>query len=178
MGRRITRADPEERARLMGDPLIRGVNRRKFLRNARERMGQRGPTATSAVRAIVWAMTNGRCYYCGLQTNPFENFCVDHVQPLSRGGTNDIDNLVPCCDYCNRYKGTHLVEEWQVLRRVQYCAQFYDEELLYIDCGLPGADPEPPPLWFQTEEFTALEYDQMRHNVLQACRTEPHLGDY
>lgn len=33
---------------------------------------------------------------------------VDHVQPLSRGGSNDISNLVLCCLDCNQRKGNRV----------------------------------------------------------------------
>ena len=33
---------------------------------------------------------------------PFE---VDHIIPVSRGGTNDYENLTLACRWCNRSKG-------------------------------------------------------------------------
>lgn len=51
----------------------------------------------------------GKCYYCG-ETG---NLGADHVLPLSRGGTNDIENLVACCERCNKSKGGRTVEEWK-----------------------------------------------------------------
>ena len=65
------------------------------------------------VRALVWSFTDGRCYYCGFQTNPFLTFCVDHVTPLARGGDDEIGNLVPCCVTCNSRKGARLPYEWR-----------------------------------------------------------------
>jgi 5-methylcytosine-specific restriction endonuclease McrA len=45
---------------------------------------------------------------------PWENYMwagvgeatVDHVVPQSLGGTDDIENLVPCCKTCNSKKGS------------------------------------------------------------------------
>lgn len=49
------------------------------------------------------------CRYCGDQLGPFE---VDHVRPLSRGGTNDRENLSCACVSCNTQKGRMLLHEW------------------------------------------------------------------
>lgn len=62
-------------------------------------------TMRPATRAAVWAKTDGRCVYCGIQTNPFSTFSIDHVVPVSKGGTDDLANLVPCCRSCNSRKG-------------------------------------------------------------------------
>lgn len=43
---------------------------------------------------------NYRCYYCGTLLTK-TNRSIDHRIPLVRGGTNDIENLVPACRPCN-----------------------------------------------------------------------------
>ena len=58
-----------------------------------------------AIKAAVWAKTDGFCWYCGCVLNPFKNFHIDHRIPLSQGGTDDIPNLFPSCDRCNLSKG-------------------------------------------------------------------------
>jgi len=60
-----------------------------------------------SVMSAIWDKTDGRCWYCGHALNPWKNFTVDHIQPLSSGGTDDISNLAPCCYRCNSIKGTH-----------------------------------------------------------------------
>jgi hypothetical protein len=44
------------------------------------------------------------CRRCGT----VENVSIDHVTPLSRGGTDDLDNLQLLCRSCNRKKGTRI----------------------------------------------------------------------
>lgn len=57
-------------------------------------------------RAAVWAKTDGDCWYCCKAINPFVDFTMDHVIPVSRGGRDELDNLVPCCKKCNNTKGS------------------------------------------------------------------------
>lgn len=49
------------------------------------------------------------CVYCASTDGPFE---IDHVVPVSRGGSSDAGNLVLACRPCNRSKRDKLVEEW------------------------------------------------------------------
>lgn len=34
---------------------------------------------------------------------------VDHLVPIKRGGTDDIENLMPSCRRCNHYKRAHTL---------------------------------------------------------------------
>jgi 5-methylcytosine-specific restriction endonuclease McrA len=58
----------------------------------------------------IYERQKGRCYYCGVELNG--KFDVDHVFPLSRGGSNDPSNLVIACDFCNSSKNNRLLHEW------------------------------------------------------------------
>lgn len=49
-----------------------------------------------------------RCAYC--RHRPA--WCYDHVVPLSRGGPDRADNLVPACNACNSSKNSQLPSEW------------------------------------------------------------------
>lgn len=49
------------------------------------------------------------CLCCG-QRQPFAKLTVDHVIPLARGGSNDIDNIQPLCLRCNLVKGTKTID--------------------------------------------------------------------
>ena len=52
------------------------------------------------------------CLYCGLQASH-----VDHIFPLSRGGSHTIGNLAPSCSQCNLSKSTKTIMEWRVWKR-------------------------------------------------------------
>lgn len=83
---------------------------------AREHYAQRRTPAYRCKRAaITWQQIDqlkqehgGLCFYCGGSADT-----IDHVIPLSRGGQDPIDNLVPACRSCNSSKGQKLVAEWR-----------------------------------------------------------------
>ena len=55
----------------------------------------------------VFSKTNNRCYYCGIDLD-FFNFpaknaaVIDHVIPVSKGGSDSLDNLKSLCIKCHR----------------------------------------------------------------------------
>jgi hypothetical protein len=61
------------------------------------------------VRAAVIERDGDACFYCGERGAPLH---IDHVLATSRGGTDQMDNLVVACAACNVSKGDALVEEW------------------------------------------------------------------
>jgi len=61
-----------------------------------------------ATRFAVLHDAGYRCHYCG-RAAPSVELEVDHVFPLSRGGSNCISNLVASCFDCNRGKRDKIV---------------------------------------------------------------------
>ena len=57
---------------------------------------------TAKKRQILIDLHGERCYYCGATPDYYE---IDHVHPLSRGGTDALTNLVLSCIQCNQTKG-------------------------------------------------------------------------
>jgi 5-methylcytosine-specific restriction endonuclease McrA len=53
-----------------------------------------------------------QCAYCSTGLNK-KTVTEDHVIPLSKGGNDDIDNIVPCCYSCNSSKNDRTPEEWR-----------------------------------------------------------------
>lgn len=78
-------------------------NRRALKRNA-------PGTHTAADVAAQYERQHGRCYYCGAKV--CEAYHVDHVLPLSKGGSNGPENLVIACPQCNMSKHDKLPHEF------------------------------------------------------------------
>lgn len=53
----------------------------------------------------------GLCFYCHKDVG--SRFDADHVIPLSKGGTDFIQNIVIACPSCNRSKSDKTIEEWE-----------------------------------------------------------------
>ena len=96
---------------------------------------------SSKVKARVWKKTDGKCWYCGTETIPFsserspllvnKDFCVDHAIPRSRGGGDELENLVPACWTCNNRKGDRTVEEFRALISQHHCLATTKETVEY-----------------------------------------------
>ncbi len=60
--------------------------------------------------ATLYQNQDGKCRYCSSELrNIYE---VDHMTPLSRGGSNKADNLCCACSSCNRSKHTRTADEF------------------------------------------------------------------
>ena len=52
----------------------------------------------------------GCCFYCGSEMNGTRH--LDHKTPVSRGGTDQPENLCWACELCSREKGERTAEEY------------------------------------------------------------------
>ena len=87
-----------------------------------------GQSFIAAEWMALLAHHGGACAYCGSRVL----IEIDHRTPLSRGGSNLIDNILPACRRCNRRKRTMTEEEFRdFLQR---------ERRQGLELGLEGLD--------------------------------------
>lgn len=67
-----------------------------------------------SLRIKVLNKYNKKCAYCGNDIT-IEDMKVDHILPQSKGGTDDMDNLMPACEICNHYKDSHNLIKFKYL---------------------------------------------------------------
>lgn len=101
--------DPERRQRQIESSPNRGDVRKAADARRRARKLDASGSYTSAEWRSLVDLSGGRCAYCGVVAN----LHADHRQPLSRGGSNAINNIVPACASCNIRKSILTESEFR-----------------------------------------------------------------
>jgi len=65
---------------------------------------------TSEEADWLYDSQHGLCYYCGVR---LVDYHIDHMLPLTRGGTNFLENLCCACPECNISKGQMTSSEYR-----------------------------------------------------------------
>ncbi len=93
MYRKPTRFKPRFAKQLKTDGDRQSSARRGYNREWREK-----------IRPEVLGRDGYKCQSCGANLMGKKQAHVDHIVPLARGGTNDIDNLQTLCASCHSTK--------------------------------------------------------------------------
>lgn len=76
-------------------------------------------------RLAIYLRDNFTCQHCGLDLQTIKpgdgiRIELDHIDPVSRGGTNEARNLVTSCSKCNLLHSDNLIQElWGWMRLAQ-----------------------------------------------------------
>lgn len=98
---------PAEYLRLIVDRWVFGISRRYAAEMAvPDSLPKRAKRINlrAADRNRLFERDEGRCAYCKGQLLYNDNWHIDHIKPISKGGTNDLTNLVLSCSRCNLEK--------------------------------------------------------------------------
>jgi 5-methylcytosine-specific restriction endonuclease McrA len=96
--------DQRERVRRTTDKYRDGIAHKNHIRRTAERTGDR------ITRTHVWERDMGMCHICKQATDR-NDWHLDHITPLARGGTHTWDNVAVSHASCNLAKGVRT--EWQ-----------------------------------------------------------------
>lgn len=119
-GYKIAWATPEQIAAGLGEPeleiapesmpsptpaYVRASGQKRRARKA----GVIGQHTAADIHAKLEAQ-EGRCFYCDQSIDP--HYHVEHMVPLSRGGSNAAENICLACPTCNMRKGRKTASEF------------------------------------------------------------------
>jgi 5-methylcytosine-specific restriction endonuclease McrA len=94
--------------RYMTDEAYRLYHRQKSKRRKATIRNSIGIQLTGKQVRARFAQFGHRCAYCGERGE----LHIEHVIPISQGGTHTLGNVIPACPACNFSKTTHEVEAW------------------------------------------------------------------
>ena len=109
------------------------------------------------------------CCYCGDPAT-----VLDHFVPVSRGGTDNRDNLWPSCEPCNSSKRAYLLEEWRATLafRSKYPPSCGIGLKKALELEALGADFHIPPPETVTFYFEDHYIDTPAHNYAGVSRSQ------
>ena len=90
---------------LEGDFAEKGIFKEQKPEQAHRHGPDLSPSVAARTRFEVLRRDGFACVYCGRTARAGVVLHIDHYQPRSLGGSNDIDNLVTSCRECNLGKG-------------------------------------------------------------------------
>jgi len=89
----------------------RRVKEGRFAESSQRRRARKNNAPNYAISARdLRRLSTAPCFHCGSTKNP----TLDHLIPLSRGGSHGIGNLIPMCKSCNCTKHDKTFMEWRM----------------------------------------------------------------
>lgn len=79
-------------------------------------MAERRKPISKKMRFEVFKRDSFKCQYCG-RSAPDVILECDHINPVSKGGANDLVNLITSCFDCNRGKGKTRISDNQTIAK-------------------------------------------------------------
>ena len=61
-------------------------------------------------RLAIYMRDGLACVWCGVAVESGTSLSLDHVTPHSHGGSNGAENLITCCERCNKSRGARSVK--------------------------------------------------------------------
>jgi hypothetical protein len=118
------------------EEVLRGIRPRDF---AALDLRVQWVSKNRVLRAAILKREQGRCFYCRKKLAKGELW-FDHVVALARGGSPDEQNVVACCQACNRHKGTRTAAVFlrELYREKQITKEQYAKQRVAVREILSG----------------------------------------
>ena len=130
---------------------------------------------SAKTRKQVRQIFDYRCGYCGIpEHSAGSELEIDHFQPKSCGGTDDLENLVYCCPACNRFKQDYWPGENNQRRLLHPLKDKLEEHLIEDEDGLLIALSDPGAFHIQKLRLNRPQLRSAR--VTRRLRNEIYSG--
>lgn len=63
-------------------------------------------------RYYIYKRDNKKCFFCDKKLK-YRQITLDHYLPLSKGGINEVFNMVTSCKKCNKYKKDNIPRDYR-----------------------------------------------------------------
>ena len=67
---------------------------------------------TNSEKTYIYERDGRKCFYCKKDLK-YRQVTLDHYLPKSKGGKEEIYNLVLCCRKCNKLKGNRIPKDYK-----------------------------------------------------------------
>ena len=84
------------------------------------------------IRFEIFKRDSFTCMYCGSKA-PDVLLEIDHIDPVSKGGTNEILNLITSCRDCNSGKSNRLLSDSSTLDKKRLQLEILQERQEQIE---------------------------------------------
>lgn len=89
-------------------------------------MAEKRKAISKKLRFEVFKRDSFTCQYCG-RKSPDIILHIDHINPVSKGGENDILNLITSCVECNLGKSDRKLTDGDILKKKRKQLEFLQE---------------------------------------------------
>lgn len=93
-------------------------------------------TLSKEARKQVQQRANYACEFCGVsETDVGGDLTVDHYQPQSRGGSDNLENLIYACACCNQYKQDFWITDESLPKLWNPRSEHYNKHFIELEDG-------------------------------------------
>lgn len=107
--------------------------------NGKEVSKPKRVAVSKRVRFEVFKRDRFSCQYCGASA-PDAVLHVDHIEPVSKGGSNDMMNLITSCDSCNLGKSDVLLSDDAAIQKQRVMLEELSERREQLEMMLSWRD--------------------------------------
>jgi len=88
------------------------------------------PIIDNEIREVIYARDGYRCLRCHRE----DRLTIDHIIPLSKGGSNSMDNYQTLCSPCNLWKG-NMVKSFIGNKHIVPPISAVEEKIMRLQTG-------------------------------------------